>query len=79
MQDEDGGEGSTDPLRAFADMPRFTLFRAEPADIISELDHSGVERRVNISLRTLVIRGALLTEEQMQDHSDRLLSFGIVC
>jgi len=79
MQDEDGGDDGVDPLRVFADMPRFTLFRAEPADIISELDHSGVERRINISLRTLVIRGALLTEEQMQDHSDQLLSFGIVC
>lgn len=63
MQDEDGGDGSADLLRQFADMPRFTLFRAEPADIISELDHRGVERRINISLRTLVIRSGLLTEE----------------
>jgi len=63
MQDEDGRDGSADIFCQFADMPRFTLFRAEPADIISELDHRGVERRINISLRTLVIRSGLLTEE----------------
>lgn len=52
-------------------MPKFTLFRQEPADYILETSN-GKERRINVCIRRLVVRAAQLTEKQLVEFEEQI-------
>ena len=54
---------------ALSDMPNYTLFRKEPTDYIVETEN-GKDRRINIFIRRLVVRAALLTEKELIKHQE---------